>query len=249
MVFQNYAKYYDLFYREKDYRSEVDFVVQLGGFEPPMSILDLGCGTGGHAIPLAQRAFQVTGVDLSETMIEQAKEKALENQLNAGFFLGDIRSVNLGKKFDAVISMFAVMGYQTRNDDFYSALQVAHNHLSVGGLFIFDAWFGPAVMRERPETRSREISDGADRVIRIASPEIDFLFNTVTVHYTVLRLNGSEVLDETKESHQMRFLFAPEVAFFADQSGFEVQKICPFMDAGRLPNDQDWNVTWVLRAV
>jgi SAM-dependent methyltransferase len=249
MVFQNYAKYYDLFYREKDYRSEVDFVMKLGGFVPPMSILDLGCGTGGHMIPLARQGFQMTGVDVSEEMVKQAKQKTLGKQVNVDFFLGDIRSIDLRRRFDAVLSMFAVMGYQTSNDDLYSALQVARHHLLMGGLFIFDAWFGPAVMRERPETRAREIPDGTERVIRIASPEIDVLLNTVTVHYTVLRLRGNQVLDEASESHKVRFFFAPEIAFFAKQSGFVVQSICPFMNSGRLPNDQDWNVTWVLRAV
>src|SRR5690349_5525981 len=117
IVFNKYAKYYDLFYREKDYAVEVDYIIKAGKFSPPMSILDLGCGTGGHVLPLAERGFHVTGVDLAEEMIGQAKQKALESKIVADFFRGDIRSLDLGKKFDAVISMFAVMGYQTENDD------------------------------------------------------------------------------------------------------------------------------------
>lgn len=249
MIFNKYAKYYDLFYREKDYAAEVDFVIKVGGFQPPMSILDLGCGTGGHVLPLAQRGFQVTGIDLAEEMIGQAKQRALEGGIHADFFRGDLRSLDLGKKFDAVISMFAVMGYQTENEDLYSAMRVARKHLKSDGLFIFDAWFGPAVMRERPETRVREIADGQQRIIRIASPELDSLRNTVTVHYQVLRLLDNQVMDETRESHKMRFLFAPEIEFFARQTEFRVENLYPFMNIDRSPDDRDWNVTWVLRAV
>ena len=249
MVFESYANYYDLFYNEKDYQAEIEFILQMGGFRPPMSILDLGCGTGGHVLPLATRGFAMTGVDMSEKMVRRAKEKAKEAKVEADFSLGDIRKLDLGKTFDAVISMFAVMGYQTGNQDFLLALQAARSHLESGGLFIFDAWFGPAVLRERPETRIREIQDGEQRVIRIASPELDSLQNTVTVHYTVFRLDMDRVLDESRESHQMRFFFAPEVALFAQQAGFEVQKLCPFLNADAMPTDRDWNVTWVLRAV
>jgi len=249
MVFETYSQYYDLFYQEKDYQAEVDFLQKVAAFAPGMSILDLGCGTGGHVLPLAMRGFRVTGVDMSEGMIMQAQRKAAEINIEVQFHLGDIRSLQLGKTFDGVISMFAVMGYQISNDDFYSVMRTARKHLNIGGWFVFDAWFGPTVIRERPETRVREILDGVERVIRIASPEFDPLANTVTVHYTVIRLAGSRVVDETHESHPMRFFFAPEVAFFAHQAGFEVQKICPFLNADQIPDEKDWNVTWVLRAV
>jgi SAM-dependent methyltransferase len=251
MVFGGYASYYDIFYAQKDYALECQFVLDLLkslSAQEIHSILDLGCGTGGHVLPLARRGYEMTGVDLSGAMIEQARSKSAEANLAADFHLGDIRSVDLGRTFDAVISMFAVMGYQISNGDFFSAMRVARKHLESGGLFVFDAWFGPAVLRERPETRVREIPDGAERILRVAAPELNPLANTVTVHYTVLRLAGDRVLDETHESHPMRFLFAPEVAFFAEQTGFEVLKLCPFLEPDREPNDRDWNVTWVLRA-
>lgn len=249
MLFGAYSKYYNLFYQDKNYQAEVDFIGKIAGFLPGMSILDLGCGTGGHVLPLAKHGYHMTGVDISEGMIEQARRKSAESNIKAEFRHGDIRSLDLGKTFDAVISMFAVMGYQTSNDDFYAAMRVARKHLTLGGLFIFDTWFGPAVMQERPETRVREIADGTERVIRIAAPELDPLANVVTVNYTIIRLAGNQVVDEVRESHPMRFFFAPEVAFFAEQADFKVEKICPFLNADRIPNDCDWNVTWVLRAV
>jgi len=251
-IFDGYAKLYDLFYQHKDYEAEISFIQKIINQHRETAlknILDLGCGTGGHALPLADLGYQITGVDISGRMIEQAQKKASESNLPVDFLLGDIRSIDLQKTFDAVISMFAVMGYQTSNDDFYAALRVARKHLTPGGLFVFDTWFGPAVLHERPETRVREIADGKERVIRIASPELDPLANIITVNYTILRLMESRVVDEIRESHPMRFFFAPEVAFFAQHADFKVETICPFLNADRIPDDRDWNVTWVLRAV
>src|SRR6266545_3401952 len=102
MVFETYSQYYDLFYQEKDYQAEVDFLQKVAAFAPGMSILDLGCGTGGHVLPLAMRGFRVTGVDMSEGMIMQAQRKAAESNIEVQFHLGDIRSLQLGKTFDGV---------------------------------------------------------------------------------------------------------------------------------------------------
>lgn len=249
MTFDSYAQYYDLFYQEKDYQGEATFLEKIGDFLAGCSILDLGCGTGGHVLPLAKRGYQLTGVDISEGMVGQAIMKAERQAISATFLHGDVRSVRLGKKFDRVISMFAVMGYQVSNQDFLSALQTAREHLAPGGLFIFDTWFGPAVLAQMPETRVLERVTESLRVIRIASPENNPLANTVTVNYTVLKLEGKKVLDETRESHPMRYFFAPEVEFFAKNSGFSMEMICPFVEPERQPNSNDWNVTWVLRAV
>lgn len=249
MIFEKYARYYDLFYQSKDYLQEVSFLEQVGDFEPGQSVLDLGCGTGGHIIPLALRGYQVTGVDFSESMINQAQVKAAQQGASVSFLQGDVRSVRVGIKFDRVISMFAVMSYQIKNSDFLSALQTAREHLKLDGFFVFDAWFGPAVLAQRPETRVTELSSEGEHIIRIAKPEMSALENTVTVNYTVLRLDNDKVLDQANESHPMRFFFPPEVEMFAKLSGFKVENLCPFLEMDRVPTFNDWNVTWVLRAV
>jgi SAM-dependent methyltransferase len=251
-VFDQYAQFYDFIYQEKNYETEARFIQRIFDQYPGLTgknVLDLGCGTGGHALPLSTLGYQVTGVDLSDRMIAQAKRKAKDSDSPVEFLLGDIRSINLGKKFDYVISMFAVMGYQTSNDDLFSAMQVARRHLNSGGLFIFDAWFGPAVLKFRPEARIKEFFIGDQRIIRIAIPELNLIENTVLVQYTIFQTTADRIIDETREAHLMRFLFSPEVAFFARQAGFKVQKVCPFMNLDKAPDDQDWNVTWVLQAV
>ena len=110
-VFDNYANYYDLLYRDKDYRGETDYICGLlEKFAPgAKSILDLGCGTGRHAVSLAKRGFDVFGFDFSTKMIVKAKERKtqLSSQVsqNVNFEVADICKLNIGKNFDVIVSI------------------------------------------------------------------------------------------------------------------------------------------------
>ena len=87
-AFRSYGKYYDIIYADKDYEKECDFLEEIfRNYSKiiPKTILDGGCGTGGHAIPLAERGYEVTGIDLSEEMINIAKEKASKTGVNIDF--------------------------------------------------------------------------------------------------------------------------------------------------------------------
>ncbi|RME57450.1 class I SAM-dependent methyltransferase, partial [Candidatus Parcubacteria bacterium] len=155
MVFGNYSEFYDVFYHGKDYEGEASFLETLWREKalPPTSVLDLGCGTGGHLFSLVEKGYQVVGVDLSATMLMEARHKLMECKKSVYLIQGDMRDIRLERTFDVVISMFAVMGYQRDNQDFLDALRTARAHLEISGWFIFDAWYGPAVLRILPETR------------------------------------------------------------------------------------------------
>src|SRR5206468_3380563 len=116
---------------------------------PVKTVLDLGCGTGNHALPLARRGFSVTGVDRSPGMLEQAAQKSSASGLGdkaPDFKQGDLRELDLHQQFDAALMMFAVLGYQLTNENVASALATVRRHLKPGGLFVFDIWYGPAVL-------------------------------------------------------------------------------------------------------
>ena len=84
-VFNEYARYYDLLYRDKDYAAEAAYVASNIRRHSPRAtrILELGCGTGVHAEQLARLGFIVHGIDLSETMLAraQARKTALPAEL------------------------------------------------------------------------------------------------------------------------------------------------------------------------
>jgi SAM-dependent methyltransferase len=248
-VFGEYAQFYDTLYRDKDYAAEVAYLEAIfarwGGGQIH-SVLDLGCGTGSHALPLAERGYAVTGVDQSAAMLAQARAKLGDR---ARFEQGDLRSVDLGQTFDAVVSMFAVFGYMISNEDLAAAFQTARRHTRKGGLFFFDAWFGPAVLAERPSDRYKIFDTGGERVIRFVHPELDVLRHVVEVNYKVLRLAGATVVAEVDEVHPMRYLFPQEVAYYLQQAGFAVKHLGTFLHLDGGLDPRDWNLAVVAEAV
>jgi SAM-dependent methyltransferase len=252
-LFNEYAKYYDALYKEKDYGSECSFLEAIFtkyANQSVRSILDLGCGTGGHIFELARRGYTVCGVDQSAEMLSIAQEKKtkLAGNEKITFQQGDIRNVQLNKQFDAAVSMFAVIGYMVSNDDLQLALKTARQHLHKGGLFIFDAWYGPAVLSERPIDRYKIIELPNERIIRFAHPEIDVMLHTVEVQYQILRIKGDKILDEVNETHTMRFFFPQEISYHLECAGFQVLSLSPFLRIGETPNEHDWNFSIVAEA-
>jgi SAM-dependent methyltransferase len=180
-----------------------------------------------------------------------AKEKAESQGLSdlVRFETGNIQDINLKNKFDAVICMFAVIGYQISNDDLFAALQTVRNHLKPKGLFICDFWYGPSVLKQRPVERIKILHEEENRILRIARPEIDIQKNIVSVSYHLLRLKGLQLVEETQELHQMRYLFQPEMEFFLLQSGMKLLDFCPFMRSDEAVSEDTWNVTAVAQAI
>jgi len=245
-VFNRYAPYYDLFYREKDYRGEVDYIdalIQKYAARKAATILDLGCGTGGHAVLLAQKGYHVSGVDRSDKMLAIAEEKKRQMQVSVELKRGDILTVDLDKRFDVAIAMFAVMGYQTTNDELESALRNVWRHLSDGGLFIFDAWFGPAVITQKPQDKILVAEAELGRVIRLTHPELNVLTHTVTVDFSVLHITNKRVLEQIDETHKMRFFFPKELEFMLATTGYVVLGMHPFMKPYADLTENDWNMT------
>jgi len=217
-VFAGYSRYYDLLYRDKDYAGEADYIAQLiRSFSPDArTVMEIGCGTGAHAAELAEIGYEVSGVDMSEGMLEAAESRrsSLPGDLASRleFSHGDARSVRLGRKFDVVISLFHVMSYQTSNADLADAFATAREHVKPGGAFIFDCWYGPAVLKQWPAVTEKHLSDDSTEVHRTATPEIHVNENIVDVNYTVVVKDKSTDVSETlRETHRMRYLFTPEV--------------------------------------
>ena len=249
-----YADAYDLFYCDKDYAAECDLIERL--FQtysdgPIRSILDLGCGTGNHAIPLAQRGYRVVGVDCSESMLAHARRKAagLSDGSDVAFHQGDICSVDLQRRFDTALMMFAVLGYQLENADVLSALRTAHQHLRPGGLLIFDVWYGPAVLHQRPSQRIKVIPTSEGKILRVVSGELDIRRHVCTVHFHVWRLEGEQVVAETEESHAMRYFFPRELDLFLECSEFALVRLGAFPEFNRDSDETTWNVLGVARPV
>lgn len=244
-AFDLYSAYYDLLYQDKDYGAEVGYVASLVKAHHPAakSLLDVGCGTGKHAALLKGHGLDVSGVDLSDTMLETARQ----NHPDILFHAGDARHVRLGRKFDVVTSLFHVASYQTANRDFASYLATAKAHLNPGGIFIFDFWYGPGVLTDPPRVRIKRMQNDQIKVTRIAEPTLNSLANIVDVRFQVLienRLNGES--REVVETHPMRYFFAPEIAYFLKQGGLDLEQTVGWMSQ-TAPAQDSWYACVVAR--
>ena len=184
----SYSNSYDLLYEVKNYDGEVDVLERIFreyAEKPITSVLDLGCGTGNYAHILAERGYKVCGVDLSESMLEIAKNKIQNPSVSVQFLYSDIASLHLGRQFDAAIMMFAVLGYQSTNDMIIKTLENIGDHLKPGGLLIFDVWYGPAVLSEKPQEKCRVINSGKDIIIRVTRPELDTFHQFCDVRFNL----------------------------------------------------------------
>ena len=254
-VFGQYAEWYDLFYADKDYGAEAAFVDQVlrehgatGG-----TLLEIGCGTGAHAVPLAAKGWRVCGIDSSEDMLALARqrfERSGDESLAAiELHQADARSFDLGRRFDSAVSLFHVMSYQANPGDLDAALRAARRHLRPGGLFLFDFWFGPAVLAQKPEPRVRTVASERYRVVRRATPQHHEGDRTVDVnyHFDVVDLKLGE-RHEVDELHRMRYLFPEELTRLAEDAQFGVESLAEWMTR-RAPSGQTWNACAVFRAM
>lgn len=251
-----YARHYDLLYADKDYVAECDLLDELFrryGQGAIGSILDLGCGTGSHALTLSRRGYEVVGVDRSDAMLAQAQAKAErytdELALNMPQFIqGNIGTMDLGRTFDAVLMLFAVLGYQLYNEHVLAALKTVRRHLKPGGLFICDVWYGPTVLRQGLSDRIKVASVEDGRIIRVASGELEAYTHQAHITYQMWRLKEQVVIDERKEFHSVRYFFPQELHFFAQQAQLNIATICSLEDVTRQPDESCWNAWVVARA-
>lgn len=251
MPFELVADYYDLLYQDKDYVGEADYVLNLlrsHGAEPT-SILELGCGTGRHASAFAKHGCHVIGVDRSQAMLAVAEKRIEKGPVSDKISLerGDVRSFRSPKSFGSVVSLFHIASYQTSNDDFSDYLKTAAAHLDVGGVFLFDIWFGPAVLAIQPSLRVRRFSGSALQLTRIAEPKHHPEQCRVDVDYTIFWKRAEDkFFDCFEERHPMRYFDLTEIDDALGQFGFNFVHSESWMDA-RPASDQTWSVTIVAR--
>ncbi|MFB3894693.1 MAG: class I SAM-dependent methyltransferase [bacterium] len=137
-LFKNYAKKYDAECYVQGTIGECDFIEQEVKHNKAIKILDIGCGTGRHSIELTKRGYQVLGVDLSESQLAGAKEKAAALNLNITFQQHDARTLPFSGEFDLAIMLceggFSLMETDEMN---FLILQSAAKSLKPKGKFIF----------------------------------------------------------------------------------------------------------------
>ena len=188
-------------------------------------VLDLGCGTGRLAIPLAEAGKAVTGLDAAPTMLKQARAKAADRPLRGTlrWVLGDFRDYDLGERFDTALSCgHAFQGLMTA-DDQRRFLACARHHLNPGGLLAFDTRNTAPVHLDvdggEQFWHSFTMPDG--RVIDTST--IDrFDATTGVMHYTVVR-RGRGDGSRSETTIDIKFTDPAALTQLLQEGGFAIE--------------------------
>jgi SAM-dependent methyltransferase len=222
-VYDKYGIYYDLIYSMKNYKAECETLenyFRKFSKRKVHSILDLGCGTGTHCIIFAKKGYEVSGVDLSEVMIAQAMKKAKKTGVSANFYVGDMRKLNLKRKFDVITCLFGTIDYCLSDDELKRTLKVVKKHLESKGLFIFDFW--PIFVGVRKHWQSvGEIKGGKLSLIRIMDNLFDPERNVIKIKIKCVVIKDNSLIDSFDEEHNLRVFSVPEITHFLNENGFK----------------------------
>lgn len=247
-TFHDYAYYYNIFYGEKDYAGETSTVCNLiskyAGADHARRILNIGCGTGRHDRELRRFGYRIYGIDLSEEMIEIARKQS-GGADGLSYEVSDARDFKTEDKFDIAVSLFHVMSYQNTNEDLKKAFKCVERALNEGGIFIFDAWYGPGVLTDRPAVRVKRVEDDNNFFVRIAEPVLYPNRNVVDVKYNVIVNEKSTGTSRTiNEVHSMRYFFRPEIEEMLSETGM---KLLGCLDCNTLqePDFSTWTAYFV----
>jgi len=179
-MYRKLAKYYDIMFNNKDYANESKHLCDIIGIKRE-TLLDVGCGTGGHLVHLRQH-YRCKGEDVSSDLIEIAKGKGLDVSLSdmCGRVVDD-------EKYDAIICMHATIAYAW---DLHIAITNMVQRLSDGGVVIIEPWYS----REQATVGRYDVSvrrDAGVEVIRISKGEIEGDRHVRSFKYFVNDANGA----------------------------------------------------------
>jgi len=211
--------YFDL-YEEADTRlaeQEAQQIVTLLHPSDRARILDVCCGYGRHSIPLAQRGFQITGIDLSTTQIQHAREIAKNTHTHLDFHVTDARKLDFHRSFDVVLNMFVSFGFFTTENENKEVLRGIQRALKPGGKLLLDFWNREKEIREFKPTACETIRD----IIVLKEWQFDALGGRLDWKNTVIFPDGKR---ESWE-HSVRAYTVAELKALVEEAGLRVEAV------------------------
>jgi len=183
-------------------------------------ILDVGCGTGRHYVPLTQAGYEVTGLDPSENMLSKLRIKLEKANIKPCIVVKDMREIDFDAQFDAVICMNSAFLYLLTDDDILKTLKAFNRALNNGGLVIIDIMnFLSLLDRFREEVVGRQIKDGVvcETAIKHSVENVPAIWNHD--EFGIINDNGTEITYH--EQHRLRMVNYNEMKRFLKDAGFQ----------------------------
>jgi SAM-dependent methyltransferase len=189
------ARYYDLFHSDKDYAAEAAAAHELIQAESPgaRTLLDVACGTGRHLEHLRSR-YDVEGLDLGPELLATARRRLPEVPLH----LADLTAFSLGRRFDAIVCLFAGVGYTRTRENLDRAARTLGQHLAPGGVLLVEPWLiGPgATIGPFAEVFEAE----GTKLARVGFGRAEGGLMVTRTHYLVV---AGESIEDFSEQHEL----------------------------------------------
>jgi len=174
---------------------QVDRFIELLELEKGDKILDQCCGIGRHSIELARRGYDVTAIDLTETYLEEAREKSEKEELEIEFIKADMRDFQREETYDAVINFFTSFGYSRYEDENREVLKNTYRSLKPGGKFLLDVMGKEVLDKIYTNTDKWRMDDGYFLEKREIRKDLDMLES----EWKLIKDDG--------EVHQHKFMY------------------------------------------
>ncbi len=196
--------------------SEVTFIEKSLGIQRGGVVLDLGCGTGQHAVELASRGYNVVGYDLSLTMLAMAADEAQERGQKINFLQGDMREMAFEEMFDGIFSWATSFGFFDEEKNI-SVIQRVHRALRKGGMFLLDLINRDYICARLPSLAWFE-GDGCVCID-------DAQFNSITSRLRVKRTIMIEDGTSREAEYTVRLYSLHEIGKILHDTGFKVVEV------------------------
>jgi SAM-dependent methyltransferase len=226
-VYDKSARIYDLLYVGsgiKDYPAEAAELHRIIQDTSPaaQTLLDVACGTGAHLVEM-QRWYAVEGVDLSPAMLAVARTRLPGIPLREA----DMRTLDLGKTFDAVTCLFSSIGYMTEPAEMRAAIARLATHVAQGGVLIVDGWIRPDRWLDNFRPDSPDVaSDDEVTVVRLSSSRRDGSITELEMHHLVQTDDGIEYF---MEPHRLRLTETDDYVSAVTEAGLQARVIPDYM--------------------
>ena len=252
--FSAYAAFYDLLYKDKNYKAEAEYIDHLiNKFSKKKKqethLLDLACGTGRHLQELYLKGYSTLfGSDISKSMIDVARKNAEKQKQDLTFYNYSFQESNkITQKFDVVISMFSAINYITSYEEQSKTLHNIFNLLNKNGLFIFDFWNGNAVTQIYSPVKVLRKKAKDSEIIRISETHLDLINQDAIVKFTCNYLKKDKKILEFEETHHLHYYYFSEIKNMLTSHHFEIIHISPFMQMNKSVSPQDWNISIIAK--
>jgi SAM-dependent methyltransferase len=197
-------------------RKECDFIESSLGVERAASLLDLGCGTGRHAVELASRGYSVVALDLSLPMLDNAQRAADERETMVSFQQADIRDLSFESSFDAVYCLGTTLGLFDEDGNL-QVIKNAHRALRENGTFLIEVVNRDHVLRGQPHLVWFE----GDGCVCMEETNVNYITSRLQVKRTVMPDEGGQ----TETEYSVRLFSLHELGSLLHRHGFRVIEV------------------------